>query len=307
MPAIQVRPFRRGDREQLTELVNAHARAVVPGMSVPVNAVLSELERDPGEFITDPWVTERMTLIAEQRRRVVAAAHLLRYGTGVEVGEPYRDVGEIEWLVFWPEASYWPDSTAAAEALIAACLAQLGRWGVARRYADGALPAPGVYGVPEQWPHIRALYQRAGFVHTGHTEVILLAVVQELPRPPTVPLEGLTVRRTLGVNGTRLAASLGAEEVGYIEVDTGVAEAGRLVRLGGWADVGNLHVAESYRRRGVATWLVGQAADWLRLAKVDRVLDYAWAEETDILAFLRHAGFRELTRTTRGWVHQPPS
>jgi len=33
MSDVQVRPFRRGDRDQLTMLVNAHAGAVVPGMS----------------------------------------------------------------------------------------------------------------------------------------------------------------------------------------------------------------------------------------------------------------------------------
>jgi hypothetical protein len=72
MSAIEVRPFRRDDREQLTGLVNAHVPAVVPGMSVSVNRVMSQLERDPGEFIVDPWVSERATLVAEQRRRIVA-------------------------------------------------------------------------------------------------------------------------------------------------------------------------------------------------------------------------------------------
>ena len=54
MSDVQVRPFRRGDRDQLTRLVNAHAEAVVPGMSVSVNTVLGSLERQPGEFIVDP-------------------------------------------------------------------------------------------------------------------------------------------------------------------------------------------------------------------------------------------------------------
>ena len=79
MSDVQVRPFRRSDRDQLTQLVNAHAEAVVPGMSASVNTVLSSLERQPGEFIEDPWVSERVTLVAEQRSRVAAAAHLLRY------------------------------------------------------------------------------------------------------------------------------------------------------------------------------------------------------------------------------------
>jgi hypothetical protein len=54
MSSIEVRPFRRGDREQLAALVNAHAAAVVPGASVSVNTVMSQLEREPGEFIVDP-------------------------------------------------------------------------------------------------------------------------------------------------------------------------------------------------------------------------------------------------------------
>jgi GNAT superfamily N-acetyltransferase len=307
MPQVQVRPFRRGDREQLTALVNAHVQAVVPGLSVSVNTVMSQLERDPGEFIVDPWVAERVTLVAEQRGRVVAAAHLLRYGTGEAVAASYRDAAEISWLLYWPEATYWPDSAEAADSLTAACLDQLGRWGGSRWSADGALPAPGVYGVPEQWPHVRALYQRAGFVHDGHTEVVLLAHVDQLPRPSAAPVAGLTVRRSVGVNGTRLSACLGAEVVGYVEVETNLAEGGRLAQLAGWADVGNLHVAGPHRRRGVATWLVGQAADWLRLGRVERLLDYAWAEEEDCLALLGRLGFRELTRTARGWVRQPGS
>jgi hypothetical protein len=34
MSAVQVRPFRRSDRDQLTQLVKAHAEAVVPGMTI---------------------------------------------------------------------------------------------------------------------------------------------------------------------------------------------------------------------------------------------------------------------------------
>jgi GNAT superfamily N-acetyltransferase len=105
------------------------------------------------------------------------------------------------------------------------------------------------------------------------------------------------------VNGTRLSAWLGDEVLGYVEVEANLADGGRLAQLGGWADVGNLHVAEPYRRRGMATWLVGQAADWLRLARVERLLDYAGEEEHERLALLRRLGFRELTRTARGWVH----
>ena len=170
----------------------------------------------------------------------------------------------------------------------------------------------GVYGVPEQWPHIRALYEQAGFAHTGHTEIVCLADVVGLRRPGGPPVPALEVRRTVGMNGTRLSALAGDDVAGYIEVET-FEEAERLARHGGWADVGNLFVAQPYRRRGVGTWLLSQAADWLSLAHVGPLLSYASADadpsgcdDADYRAFLPAAGFRELTRTRCGWTRPVP-
>jgi GNAT superfamily N-acetyltransferase len=330
---IEVRPFHRRDRDQLTSLVNAHAAAVVPGMDVSVATVLSQLEREPAEFIVDPWVQERMTLVAVERNRVAAAAHLLRYVSDDRVSTSYRGTGEIRWLLFWPQGpaspnAYWTDATRAAEQLIAACVRQSREWGVASLVAGGELPAPGVYGVPEQWPHIRALYERAGFRHVGHTEVVYLIKVDDISTPADPPLAGLRAQRSVGLNGTRLsavtssavtssavtgsAAATVAEVAGYIEVEI-FAEGERSPRHSRWADIGNLHVEARYRRRGVATWLLGQAAEWLRLAQVDRLLDYAWLSGTDssgqsydeYRAFLAASGFRELTRSARDWRRDP--
>jgi GNAT superfamily N-acetyltransferase len=182
---------------------------------------------------------------------------------------------------------------------------------VTRQHADGELPVPGVYGVPEQWPHIAALYRRAGFTHTGHTEVVYLAQVKDLPSADAPPLDGLAVRRSVGINGCRFSAVLGEEVIGYIETEV-LDKAERMSRHGGWADVGNLHVASPYRRRGVGSWLLGHAADWLRLAGANRLLNYAWLEGTDpgglnyddYRAFLSAVGFRELARTARGWTKE---
>lgn len=315
MSSIRVRPFRRSDRDQLTDLVNAHAAAVVPGLGVSVAIVLSQLEREPGEFIVDPWVSERTTLVAEQRDRVAAAAHLLRYDTGEQVGPGYRGTGEIRWLLFWPEGPaisnpYWSEASEAAEALIAACIRQFGEWRVTSLGAGGELPVAGVYGVPEQWPHVAALYERAGFVHDGHTEAVYLRRLEDLPAPAEPPVPGLSVRRSVGLNGTRLSAVLAEQVIGYIEVELR-EEGERLPRSGGWADVGNLRVTEPYRRRGVATWLLAHAGDWLRLAQVGRLLDYAWLEPDQdgtgqdyrgYRAFLAASGFTMLTRTKRGWT-----
>ena len=138
-------------------------------------------------------------------------------------GPSYRGSGDIHWLLFWPVAPagnpYWSDATEAAETLIAACVRQLEEWGVTRQDAGGELPVHGVYGVPEQWPHIRELYQRAGFVPAGDTEVVYLARVDDLPRPGPPPLAGLSVRRSVGMNGTRLSAVLDGQVIGYIEVE----------------------------------------------------------------------------------------
>ena len=99
MSSIEIRPFGRGDREQLTGLVNAHIAAVIPGISVSVNTVMSQLEGEPSEAVVDPWVIERQTLVALERKAIVAAAHLHRYGAGDEVSDSYRDAGSIHWLV----------------------------------------------------------------------------------------------------------------------------------------------------------------------------------------------------------------
>lgn len=288
---MPVRPFHRADRDQVTRLVNAHVGAVVPGISVSVQSLLSQLERNPGEYVVDPWVTDRRTLVAEQRGRIVAAAHLLRYGAGESVGEHYRDTGEIDWLLCWP------DAVAAGAELTAACLAQLAVWRVGRSYAGGSLPAPGVYGVPAQWPHIRDLLGQAGF-GGGRSETVYLARVADLPRAESAP--GQEVVRTVGVNGTRFTAVVDGTALGYVEVDTNLETANRMSRTGDWADVGNLHVEPDHRRRGIGTWLLGQAAEWLDLAGVTRLLDYTDPTEEGYSAFLAARGFLPLTTTVRG-------
>ncbi len=97
MSSVQVRRFNRHDRDQVTALVNAHISAVVPGVSVSVQALMSQLEGEPGEFIIGPWVDERATLVVEQRGRIVAAAHLLRYGGEIgslrTIGIPGKSAG----------------------------------------------------------------------------------------------------------------------------------------------------------------------------------------------------------------------
>lgn len=304
MPSYEIRPFRRADRDQLATLVNRHAAAVLPGAAASVSTVLGQLEREPGEPIVDPWVGSRRTLVAEQNDAVVAAALLVRYRADPDVGDAFRDAGEIKWLLFDPMAPpgnpHWSDGHAAAEGLMQACLRQLDGWGVRVGYADGALPVPGVYGVPEQWPHVERLYTRHGFEQRGRTESVWLVDLSEVQVAGTAPLPGLEVRRLLGVNGTRFTVHRADTPVGYLEVDV-LDQAERHPRHGGLADVGNFSVVEEHRRCGVGGWLLGHAARWLRLGRVDRLMAYSWPSETEMIAFYGRHGFTEVTRTRRGW------
>jgi GNAT superfamily N-acetyltransferase len=307
-----VRPFRRSDREQVTDLVNDHAAAVMPGVSTSVNAVLAQFEREPDEFIVGPWVAERQALVAEQDGAVVAATLLSRYRDDPDVGPGYRGAGELRWLLFRPEAPsgnpFWGDGRAAAEGLMQAALARFAAWRVTRVFADGTLPVPAVHGVPEQWPHVADLYSRNGFIPDGDgVEVIHLVRLAELEAAGTAPgstaPQGTAVRRSVGINGTRFTAVRDGADLGLIEVAL-LDPAERHPRQGGLADIGNLHVAEPHRRQGIGSLLLGHAARWLRLGGADRLLHYAWPSETAAIGFVEKHGFAEVTRTRRGWQHQ---
>ena len=46
---LEVRPFARRDREQLSHLVNAHVAAATPGGAVPAAMLLNDMERPVGD------------------------------------------------------------------------------------------------------------------------------------------------------------------------------------------------------------------------------------------------------------------
>lgn len=174
--APRARLFRRDDRDQLADLANSHLSAVIPGAHISVNTLLSSLERQPDEYIVDPWVVERSTIVVEQDQRIIAAAHLQRFADDPRVSDDYRGAGLIQWFLSVPGGAVDP----AAATLMRACLAQLGAWAVTVAYADGQLPFPGVYGIPAAWPHVRRALEQGGFVHEGEREALLLAATDEL-------------------------------------------------------------------------------------------------------------------------------
>jgi predicted N-acetyltransferase YhbS len=299
MPDVTIRPFRRSDRDRLTHLVNRHIAAVVPGASVSVHTVMSQLEREPGEFIVDPWVGERVTLVAEQHHDIVAAALLIRFRDDTDVGDAFRGAGEIRWFVFAPFAPtgnpHWHDGTGAAHQLMAACVEQLRAWSCSTIIADGSLPHPGVYGVPAQWPHVATLYEASGFTPTGDVEIVLMGETTTLASPNDD--EALT--RSVGINGTRFTLHLDDKTEAWIEVD--VLDTSERHRTSGLADIANLHIPTDAPFVDVGRRLVGVAARWLQLGHVERLLAYAAPDEAVELELLRSCRFVEVTRTRRGW------
>ena len=287
---------------QLQTLVNAHLSTLVPGWGLSEAFIASRLQRNPGEYIVDPWVTDRLTLCALDRERVVAAGHLLRYGIGIEVNTRYHNAGEIAWFLAWPGES------TAALALLAAIHDQFTAWGVLRAWAwEGGLPAGPCAGLPDVWPHIAAALRAAGYhpdPNSAPQETIYGGRIDLIPAPISPPLADLRLQRTAGRFGTRFTALLDELQAGYCECISDLTEAGALPALRGWAELAELEVGEPWRNRGIGTWLVQQAAAWLQLGGCDRIVLAVAAENEAAGAgrFYQRCGWRPLARLQRGWA-----
>lgn len=287
---------------QVQALVNVHMGALVPGWALPEAAIASRLERNPGEYVVDPWVTARATLCAIERQRVVAAAHLLRYGGGAEVGANHRNVGELAWLVAWPEAS---DATAV---VLAAAHEQLARWGVAEGWAlETCLPEGPFAGVPDTWPHIMAALTAAGYrpgPQAAREEALYAGQLDQIPSPGAPPIEGLSIRRSTGRFGARFTASIGEQALGDCDCIADLTDGGGLPALRGWGELSELEVREPWRDRGIGAWLAGHAAAWLRLGGCSRIVLSVAAEDEAAGAgrFYQRLGWSPLVRFQRGWV-----
>ncbi|HEV2742451.1 MAG TPA: GNAT family N-acetyltransferase [Rubrobacter sp.] len=284
----------------LSDLVNLHLAAVVPGWALPAPFLAEHLERNPGEFVTDPWVVDRSTLCVTEGHRMLAAAHLLRYGEGPEVAENLRGVGEISWLVFLR------DRDDAAAELLSRVQEDLTTWPVTRVHAHAAgLPKMPLPGIPEAWPHVASALAAAGYQppHRGHREALYGGPLDGAGPPGKLPVTGMTVRLTVGRFGARFSAMLGGEELGRCECLTDLDRGGSLPALRGWAELSEVHVAEGWRNRCIGSWLVGTVAAWLRLGRRDRVV-LAVNEDDEAAGagrFYRRFGWDVLAREMRPW------
>jgi hypothetical protein len=295
---VAIRPFERRDRDQLTGLVNLHVAAVIPGVVLSVNAVLSQLEREPYEDVVDQWIAERLCLVAARDQAIVAAVLLHRFRGDQDVGPHYRGAGDIRWLVCKV------DALDAGARILDAALAQMGAWQVTVVGAECSFPALACYGVPDSLPHIRALVADAGFGEPTRTELVLAADCRSLTgRHQREP----SATRTLGLLGARFTLRRDGQDVGFIEVCDHSAEMTRSSVAASWADVGNLIVRDETELPWAMPQLLSVAAEWLLLGGVTRLVDY-WAQDVDppdYLDQLVQLGFTKLVVNERGFRRGP--
>jgi GNAT superfamily N-acetyltransferase len=283
---------------QVQALVNVHLSALMPGWSVTEAFIAGQIRRNPGQYITDPWVIERATLCAVERQRVVAAAHLLRYGTDPEVSGFCRNQGAIDWFFAWPDAGE------AAQAVLAAAQSQFAAWGVSNAWADGGALVGPFAGVPDVWPHIGAALRAAGYQpDQDRDELTYGGRLDQVVAPGEPPVAGLTLRRTAGSFGTRFTALLEQQPVGYCECIADLTEGGALPALAGWAELAEVEIEPEWQRRGIGTWLVRHAVGWLRFGRCDRIVLAVGADSEDAGAgrFYQRFGWERVAHQQRAW------
>lgn len=299
---MRVEPFEPEHLPRLLDLINTHLCAVVPGWSLTAEFLETHLERDMTEPVTDPWVVERTTLCVDGEDGMRAAAHLLRYGDGVEVGEALRGAGEINWIVSHPE---YPDAalavlTAAREWLAVRNVTREEVWG-------GGMFVPVFCGVPDSWTHVVSALETAGY-RTGseRREALYGGSLNGVSEPEGPPVPDLRLRRSPGASGTRFSAMLGAREAGYCEIVADLTRDNALPALRGWAELAELRVDEGWRSRGIGAWIVRHAVAGLRSAGCERIVFCVAAADEAVGAgrFYRRFGWDVLVRETRSWSRQ---
>ena len=260
---VQIAPLDRSHLPQVLALVNSHLSTVIPGWSLTADYFWERLKSEPQEYITDPWVAERKSIVGIVKDRVCAAAHLRRYGDDTR----WKGVGDIDWIVFWP------GEREASEAVMTECRRQMNAWQVMDEQISGPLPVPACVGIPDVWPHISGLVEQFGYsANEDIDESVYGGTLNEISALGEPPVKGVTIQRDAGEFGTRFVARLDGRDIAHCECIADLTQGGQLPALAGWAELSELATSETMRNQGVGSWVVRHAVEWLRMARCDRIV-----------------------------------
>ena len=196
---VQIAPLDRSHLPQVLALVNSHLSTAIPGWSLTPDYFWERLKSEPQEYITDPWVVERKSVVGIVRDRVCAAAHLRRYGDDTR----YKGVGDIDWILFWP------GEREAGAAVMTECRRQMNAWQVVDEQISGPLPVSACVGIPDVWPHISGLVEQFGYsANEDIDESVYGGTLNGISAPGEPPVSDVTIHRDAGAFGTRFVARL---------------------------------------------------------------------------------------------------
>ena len=294
----KIEPLERDHLPQVMDLVNAHLGAVVPGWALTACYFWERLKRNPAEWVTDPWVAERKSIVGVVNDRVCAAAHILRYGDDTR----WKGTAEVAWLLFWPRAR------TAGEAILKECLRQMKAWQVTDQQISGPLPVPVCVGLPHVWPHIGLMLGQFGYSSNADVdESVYGGTLDGIPSPGEPPVEGASIHRDLGKFSTRFVARLEGRDVAYVECVADLTQGGQLPALSGWGELSEVETSEAMRNRGLGSWVMRHALEWLRLSRCSRIVLSVARDDEEAGAgrFYRRFGWAPLVRQNH-WTRDSP-
>jgi GNAT superfamily N-acetyltransferase len=286
---VKIEPLDKFYLPQVLDLVNAHLGAVVPGWALTACYFWERLKRNPAEWVTDPWVAERKSIVGVVNDRVCAAAHILRYGDQT----PRKGTAEVAWLLFWPR------ERTAGEAILKECLRQMKAWQVTDRQISGPLPVPVCVGLPHVWPHIGLMLGQFGYSSNADVdESVYGGTLDGIPSPGEPPVEGASIHRDLGKFSTRFVARLEGRDVAYVECVADLTQGGQLPALSGWGELSEVETSDAMRNRGLGSWVMRHAVEWLRLSRCSRIVLSVAIDDEEAGAgrFYRRFGWAPLVR-----------
>ncbi len=259
----KIEPLEKLHLPQVLDLANAHLGAVIPGWALTADFLWERLKRNPAEHVTDPWVVERNAVVGVVNDRVCAAAHLLRYGADTR----WTGTAEVAWVLFWPQEHL------AGEEVLKACMRQMDTWRATDQRVSGPLPVPPCVGVPHVWPHIGRILEQFGYARGAEVdESVYGGILQGIPSPGEAPVAGVSIHRDLGKFRTRFVARLEGRDVAYVECNSDLTLGGQLPALSGWGELSEVETSKAMRSRGLGSWVMRHAVEWLRLAGCNRVV-----------------------------------